>query len=75
MDHQFFSTRRKGYYKFLVHWQHWPLSNLAWVKGTELQQLHPDLFTAYVHHNLPESSSSEELAINANKEEIEEGTL
>jgi len=22
MDHQFFSTRRKGYYKFLVHWQH-----------------------------------------------------
>jgi len=45
------------------------------VKGTELQRLHPDLFTAYVHHNLPESSSSEELAIDANQEETEEGTL
>ncbi|XP_011011850.1 PREDICTED: uncharacterized protein LOC105116271 [Populus euphratica] len=75
MDHQFVSMRRKGYYKFLVHWRHGPLSDSAWVKGIELQRLHPDLVTAYVHHNLPESSSLEELAIDANQEETEEGTL
>ncbi|KAG6790223.1 hypothetical protein POTOM_006371 [Populus tomentosa] len=71
-DHQFVSTRRGGYYKFLVQWRHRSLSDSAWIKGTELQRLHPELFAAYVHRNLPESSSSGELAIDANQEAGEE---
>ncbi|KAG6761264.1 hypothetical protein POTOM_034472 [Populus tomentosa] len=71
-DHQFVSTRRGGYYKFLVQWRHRSLSDSAWIKGTELQRLHPELFAAYVHRNLPESSSSWELAIDANQEAGEE---
>ncbi|KAG6756672.1 hypothetical protein POTOM_040112 [Populus tomentosa] len=71
-DHQFVSTRRGGYYKFLVHWKHRPTSDSTWIKSTALQQLHPELFTAYVNHNLPESSSSREPANDAILEAEEE---
>jgi hypothetical protein len=67
-DHQFVSTRRGGYYKFLVQWRHQSLSDSAWIKGTELQRLHPELFAAYVHRYLSESSSSGDSAIDANQE-------
>lgn len=66
------SLRPGGYYKYLVQWKHRSTSDSAWIKGTELQRLHPDLFTAYVNHNLPESSSSKETTIDANQE-TEEG--
>ena len=36
IDHQFVSTRRGGYYKFLVHWKHRSTSDSAWIKGTVL---------------------------------------
>lgn len=52
IDHQFISTRCGGYYKFLVKWKHRSTSDSAWVKRTQVQQLHPDLFTAYVMHML-----------------------
>ncbi|KAG6778073.1 hypothetical protein POTOM_017918 [Populus tomentosa] len=71
-DHQFVSTRRGGYYKFLVHWKHRSTSDSTWIKSTALQQLHPELFTAYVNHNLPESSSSREPANDAIREAEEE---
>ena len=74
IDHQFVSTRRGGYYKFLVKWKHRSTSDSAWLKGTKVQQLHPDLFTAYVNHNFLESSSSRETAIDENQE-AEEGDL
>ena len=72
IDHQFISTRRGGYYKFLVHWKHRSTSDSTWIKGTALQQLHPELFTAYINHNLPESSSSREPANDAIQEAEEE---
>ncbi|KAF9661852.1 hypothetical protein SADUNF_Sadunf19G0111800 [Salix dunnii] len=57
LDHQFVSTRRGGYYKFLVQWKNRPQSESVWLQASELQRLHPHLFTTYLHHNLPESSS------------------
>jgi hypothetical protein len=72
IDHQFVSTRRRGYYKFLVHWKHRSISDSTWIKGTALQQLHPELFIAYINHNLPESSSSREPANDAIQEAEEE---
>ncbi|KAF9678665.1 hypothetical protein SADUNF_Sadunf07G0058700 [Salix dunnii] len=55
LDHQFVSTRRGGYYKFLVQWKNHPHSESVWLQASELQQLHPHLFTTYLHHNLSES--------------------
>lgn len=69
LDHQFVSTRRGGYYKFLVWWKNRPNSDSVWLQASELQRLHPHLFAAYVQQNLPESSSSGGLVIDANQEE------
>ncbi|KAL6327807.1 hypothetical protein AAG906_025727 [Vitis piasezkii] len=55
LDHQFVTTRRGGYYKFLL-------------QASEVKHLHPHLFEAYIRQNLPESSSSGEPIIDANQE-------
>ncbi|KAG7952365.1 hypothetical protein I3843_12G054600 [Carya illinoinensis] len=68
LNHQFVTTRRGGYYKFLVQWKNRPQSDFVWLQASELNRLHPDLFAAYVLQNLPESSSFEWPAIDANKE-------
>ena len=47
LDHQFVSTRRGGYYKFLVQWKNRPNSDSVWLQAEELQRLHPQLFTTY----------------------------
>jgi len=72
LDHQFVTTRRGGYYKFLVQWKHRPNSDSVWLQASEIKRLHPQLFTEYICHNLPESSFSGELAIDAN---LEKGPL
>ncbi|KAL6322205.1 hypothetical protein AAG906_005154 [Vitis piasezkii] len=66
LDHQFVTTRRGGYYKFLVQWKNRPNSDSVWLQASEVKRLHPHLFDAYIHENLPESSSSGEPAIDAN---------
>ena len=66
LDHQFVTTRRGGYYKFLVQWKNRPNSDSVWLQASEVQRLHPHLFEAYIRENLPESSSSGEPAIDAN---------
>ncbi|KAA8521887.1 hypothetical protein F0562_012799 [Nyssa sinensis] len=68
LDHQFVTTRREGYYKFLVQWKNRPNSNSVWLQASEVKRLHPHLFAAYTRQNLPESSSSGEPAIDANQE-------
>ncbi|KAF9665289.1 hypothetical protein SADUNF_Sadunf16G0107200 [Salix dunnii] len=60
LDHQFVSTRRGGYYKFLVQWKNRPNSESVWLQASELQRLHPHLFTTYLQYNLPESSAGNE---------------
>ncbi|KAK0592515.1 hypothetical protein LWI29_020549 [Acer saccharum] len=59
LDHQFVSTRRGGYYKFLVQWSHKPASESVWLQADEIKRLQPDLYHAYLQQNLPEASSSE----------------
>ena len=46
-----------------------PTSDSVWLQASQLNRLHPQLFAAYRKHNLPESSSSGEAAIDANQEE------
>ncbi|KAL5825111.1 hypothetical protein ACOSQ3_021174 [Xanthoceras sorbifolium] len=46
LDHQFVSTRRGGYYKFLV----------LWLQTAEIQRLNPELFRSYTKQNLPKPS-------------------
>lgn len=36
LDHQFFSTRQEGYYKFLVQWKNRPTLDLTWLQDTKL---------------------------------------
>ena len=68
LDHQFVTTHRGGYYKFLVQWTNRPNSNSVWLQASKVKRLHPHLFDdAYIHQNLPESSSSGESAIDANQ--------
>ncbi|KAG6738607.1 hypothetical protein POTOM_058227 [Populus tomentosa] len=62
LDHQFVTTRRGGYFKFLVQWKNRPRSDSVWLQASEIKRLHPHLFTAYTSQNLPESSSSGGLA-------------
>ncbi|KAF9664517.1 hypothetical protein SADUNF_Sadunf16G0027000 [Salix dunnii] len=71
LDHQFVSTRRGGYYKFLVQWKNRPQSESVWLQAAEIQRLHPHLFAAYTNRNLTESSSSGGVAVDANQEEDE----
>lgn len=68
LDHQFVTTHRGGYYKFLVQWKNKPSSNSVWFQASELQRLHPDLFAEYVQHNLSKSSFLGEPAIDANQD-------
>ena len=61
LDHQFVTTHRGGYYKFLVQWTNRPNSNFVWLQVSKVKHLHPHLFDdTYIHQNLPESSSSED---------------
>ena len=66
LDHQFVTTHRGGYYKFLVQWTNRPNSDSVWLQASEVKHLHPHLFDAYIRQNLPESSSSGEPTIDAN---------
>ncbi|KAF9679014.1 hypothetical protein SADUNF_Sadunf07G0096000 [Salix dunnii] len=68
LDHQFVTTRRGGYYKFLVQWKNRPPSDSVWLQASEIKRLHPQLLTEYTNHYLPESSSSGDPAINADQE-------
>ncbi|RVW99465.1 Transposon Ty3-G Gag-Pol polyprotein [Vitis vinifera] len=63
LDHQFVTTHRGGNYKFLVQWKNRPNSDSVWLQALEVKHLHPHLFDAYIRQNLPELSSSGELAI------------
>ncbi|KAL5825106.1 hypothetical protein ACOSQ3_021169 [Xanthoceras sorbifolium] len=56
LDHQFVSTRRGGYYKFLVRWATKPMSEAVWLQAAEIQRLNAELFRSYTKQNLPESS-------------------
>ena len=56
LDHQFVTTCRGGYYKFLVQWTNHPNSDSVWLQASEVKRLHPHLFDAYIHQNLPEES-------------------
>jgi hypothetical protein len=67
LDHQFVTTCRGGYYKFLVQWKNHPGSDSIWLQASEIKRLHPHLFTTYTSQNLPESSSSGGLAVDANQ--------
>ena len=71
LDHQFVSTRRGGYYKFLVKWKNRPQSESVWLQAAEIKRLHPHLFAVYTNRNLPESSSLGGVAVDANQEEDE----
>jgi len=57
LDHQFVSTRKGGYYKFLVQWAHKPLSDSVWLQGDEVHCLAPEVYRAYIQQYLPEASS------------------
>ncbi|KAK0570891.1 hypothetical protein LWI29_008048 [Acer saccharum] len=57
LDHQFVSTRRGGYYKFLVRWAHKPLSESVWLQGDEVHHLALDVYQAYLQRYLPKASS------------------
>ena len=57
LDHQFVSTRRGGYYKFLVQWAHKPLSDSVWLQGDEVHRLAPEVYRDYIQQYLPEASS------------------
>ena len=75
LDHQFVTTWRGGYYKFLVQWKNHPQFDSVWLQASELHRLHPDLFAAYVLQNLSESSSSERPAIDANGEHVSQAEI
>ncbi|KAF9663720.1 hypothetical protein SADUNF_Sadunf17G0081400 [Salix dunnii] len=72
LDHQFVSTHQGGYYKFLGHWKNHPLSESMWLQAAELQQLHPHVFTAYLHQNLSKSSFLGAPTIDVNQGIIED---
>ncbi|XP_022863233.1 uncharacterized protein LOC111383356 [Olea europaea var. sylvestris] len=55
-DHQFVTTRRGGYYKFLVHWKNKPHSEFVSLQGDELRRLNATLFESCLQAHLPESS-------------------
>ncbi|KAK0601500.1 hypothetical protein LWI29_024852 [Acer saccharum] len=57
LDHQFVSTRRGGYYKFLARWATKPISKAVWLQAPEVQRLHPELLNNYLQQHLPESNS------------------
>ncbi|KAG6750963.1 hypothetical protein POTOM_045478 [Populus tomentosa] len=59
IDHQFVSTRKGGYYKFLVQWAHKPLSDSVWLQGDEVHHLAPEVYCNYIQQYLPEASSLE----------------
>lgn len=46
LDHQFVTVRQVGYYKLFVQGKNHPKSNSVGLQPSELQQLHPELFTA-----------------------------
>jgi hypothetical protein len=57
LDHQFVSTRRGGYYKFLVQWARKPLSDSVWLPGDKVHRLAPKVYRDYIQQYLPEASS------------------
>ena len=67
LTHQFVSTRRGGYYKFLVKWASKPKSEAVWLQGSEVHRLNPQLYTDYVEHYLPEASYWGREGIDANE--------
>ena len=69
LTHQFVSTRRGGYYKFLVKWASKPKSEADWLQGSEVHHLNPQLYTDYVEHYLPEASYWGREEIDANEKD------
>ncbi|KAL5763413.1 hypothetical protein ACOSP7_019677 [Xanthoceras sorbifolium] len=57
IDHQFVSTRRGGYHKFLAQWKHKPMSESLWLHADEVLRLNPVVFQEYLQQTLPEASS------------------
>lgn len=74
LDHQFVTVRREGYYKLFVLWKNHPKSNLVCLQPSELQQLHPELFTA-CSTKLPKSSSSKWPAVDVTFEAKQESNI
>ncbi|XP_038691133.1 uncharacterized protein LOC119989586 [Tripterygium wilfordii] len=54
LDHQFVSTRRGGYDKFLVAWHDKPFSEAVWMTATQIQSTYPGLLERYVNQSSPE---------------------
>ena len=65
LDYQIVSTRRKGFQKFLVRWENWPISDATWITATDFQRLNPDIYGCYQAINSPESSSSKPERVDA----------
>jgi hypothetical protein len=51
-----------------VQWKNRPKSDSVWLQASEIKRWHPHLFTSYTNQNLPESSSSGGLAVDANQD-------
>ena len=56
LTHQFVSSRRGGYYKFLVKWASKLKSEAVWLQDHEVHRLNPQLYKDYVEHYLLEAS-------------------
>jgi len=50
-----------------VQWKNRPGSDSVWLQASEIKCLHPHLFTTYTSQNLPESSSSGGVVVDANQ--------
>ena len=70
LDHQFVTTHRGGYYKFLVRWKNRPKSDSVWLQATELKRLHLELFDSYVRQKLVRVKFFRGSAVDANQEVV-----
>ncbi|KAL5746335.1 hypothetical protein ACOSP7_027481 [Xanthoceras sorbifolium] len=57
LDHQFVSTRREGYWKFLVRWANKRRSESMWLQGEEVNRFNAHLYHGYLQQHLLEASS------------------
>ncbi|XP_038683092.1 uncharacterized protein LOC119983499 [Tripterygium wilfordii] len=74
LDHQFVSTRRGGYDKFLVLWHDKPLTEAVWMTDSQLQTTCPGLLEQFLNKLSPEASSSDPGGISARPNPITQST-
>ena len=58
LDDQTITTRKKGYQRYLVHWEGCPESEDSWVTQEDLQRISPDLLEHYLSQTYPSSTES-----------------